>query len=372
MPTFSFLPEDLRRGFSVAKIVKPETSDFTLKFSEAGLVIFAYDKRRFAKVCVRAQSSDVQPGWVSDDFYVTADRVSLFEADLVSVTITVNEKSLTVAAEGDGQVRKASLKQRAVRSRRPPIPNIPDLPVVLEVEAPLLDQMFKHLTCSALVGEKSEQDMRVNQVHFYPEGSCAVANAGAYATVAFMQGMEVDLSVVSVDLPPIRSFCQRSSGRVSVHQDANRLFVRDLSTGSILAFSRVSSKKPPLSLLDESGFQHIVRVSRDPLVQGLNWSAVAMEGTQRLSVGVSQSDGSWFMTMCHGTQELSRIPVVSASGGGFTADFPCRFLSSLVQGVDGDVLFCYRHADSPTLLGIRAADAGQIRSMHYVQSMVTR
>lgn len=372
MPTFSFLPEDLRRGFAAARIVKPETSDFTLKFSESGLTVFAYDKRRFAKVLVSPQSTDARPGWTSDDFYVTADRVSLFESNLTSAVISVNEKSLTVTAEGEGQTRKASLKQRAVRSRRPPVPSIPDLPVVLEAESSVLELMLKHLTCSALVNEKGEQDMRVNQVHFYPESSCAFANANVYATVAFLEGMEVDLSLVSVDLPLIRSFCSKATGRVSIHQDTNRLFVRDVGTGSCLAFSRVSGKKPPLVILDESGFQHSVRIPREPLVQGLNWSAVAMEGTQRLSIGFTQSAGTWELTMSHGTQELTRIPVGDVVGGSFSADFPCRHLASLVQSVEGDVLFCYKHKDSPTLLGIRAADPGRIKSMHYMQSMVVR
>lgn len=373
MPSLTFSPDALRRGFALARIVKPETSDFSVRFAPDGMFLFSHDKRRFSHVRVPTEGSDCPSGWRSDEWFVTVDRASLFDSDLEKVSISVNEKSLSILAEGGGQVRKASLKQRAQRSRRPAAPVIPDLPAVLEASPSVLDSLLKALTPSALVSEKTEQDMRVNQVHFYPEKSCAVAHAGAYATVAFLDGMGVDLSIVSVDLPSIRAFCSKASGEtVSLMQDKHRLFVRDPSTGSCLAFSRVASKKPPLQLLDEAGFENVVRVDHGSLLRSLNWATVAMEGTQRLSVSFQPEGDSGEIVMSNGTQELSRLPATRVSGRGFSSDFPCRHFASLVHSVDGDVLLCFRHKDAPTMLSIRSADPGSVRCAHFMQSMVSR
>ena len=53
MPKFQFQPEDLKRALGTAKIIKPVTGDYVLKFSGGLLSIYSYDKRRSARAEVK-------------------------------------------------------------------------------------------------------------------------------------------------------------------------------------------------------------------------------------------------------------------------------------------------------------------------------
>ncbi len=113
MPKFSFSPEDLRRAFAVAKLVKPMTGDFVLKVSGNRLSVFSSDRRRFARAEVTPSSSDADPSYVSDEYFLPADRHSFFDSNLESVVISTSEKGLTVKTEGAGGSRSSSARSLA-------------------------------------------------------------------------------------------------------------------------------------------------------------------------------------------------------------------------------------------------------------------
>lgn len=378
MPKLEFDPESLRRAFAVARIVKPETNDFCLRFTDGGLTIVSQDKRRYVRSEIRPKN--VIDGLSTDDFYLTSDRSSLFDSDLESVTITVNDKSLTVNASGDGQARQAVLKRRSERARRPPVPSRPLTDGAHELDPSSFEELLRQVSCSALVKEtKTDEEMRLNQVHFYPDHGCAISNARFYASYSFLPGLSLDLSIVSADLPVIRQFCSqhKAGSKILVHQDDRRLYVTDPSTGSVVSMTRVNCGKPPYHFLDESEFGTVVQVRRDVAMKGLSWASTALEGTQRITVDCPSGTvvgGETVMTLLSDNTEIAQFKAVVKEGSGFKADFPARLLHSIFTYLeDGSVELRYGHKQLPTILQVRQSDPkGPVRSFHFLQSMKAR
>ncbi|OPZ38439.1 MAG: hypothetical protein BWY99_01628 [Synergistetes bacterium ADurb.BinA166] len=371
MPKLTFTPDSLRRGFAIAKLVKPLTGDFVLKVSGGSLSIFSSDRRRFARAEVLAVSSDAPDGYVSEEHFLPADRQSFFESDLDSVTLTVGEKNMSVKTEGSGQSRQAVVKKRADLSRRPPMPRAHSISGA-RVKASLFEELIRQVSCSALVKEtKTDEDMRVNQVHFYPGESCAVANARFYATVALMPGLDLDVSIVSADLPSIRSFCARlGDGDVVVGMDKSHLFISDPSNRSYVAFSRFASSRPPLQIIPDDGYSVVMSVDRDQLVKSLTWCSMAVEGTQRISLRASGDR----ISLLNGSQEVSHLPVQFVIGDSLSADFPVKTMGGIVKYLgDGKALLKYGNKASPDVLEIAEESAdGVVRARHFVSSMKER
>lgn len=376
MPKFRFRPEDLRRCFATAKVVKPQTNDLCIRFAGDRLIVFSSDRRRYVRAETAAEPVDKVPdGYSSEDFYITVDRSALFDSDLDSVTVNVNEKSLSVHTTSADQSRQASLKKRSVSSRRPVVPGRPDSNVKLLLDSGALDHLLKQVSCSAQIRDtKTEEDMRVNQVHLYGEAQCAVSNARYYGSVAFLPSLTMDASIVSSDVPVIRSFISKSpGGQVHLFQDSGKIYVEDSSTGSFLAMSKVGGTRPPLSLLDRAGFGPPILADQSRLSQSLDWAMLALEGTQRITVSVSGSPDDSMLCLSAGAQEISKIPVKRGVGNLFQADFPARFLASIVKYVgDGTVAMRFGHPDAPTFLEISRHGDTDADAFHYIQSMKVR
>lgn len=377
MPKLWFEPESLRRGLATAKIVKPETGDLHMKFTGSSLQVWTYDRRRQAMVFVTpVRSEGADAGWVSDEFYVSLDRSVLFDTDLKTVSVSVNEKSISVHAQDDGGLtRSATLKKRSESSRRQKMPPLPSASFI-QLSRPLLDETLRQVSCSALIKEtKTEEDMRVNQVHFHGALGCASSNARYYASLAFMEGIPDEFSVVSSDLPLIRVFCSKCRGElIELAQDEFRTYFRDPETGSVLSFNKVSSKRTPVTSLDDTLFSVDVRVDRDVLCKSLGWSSTAVEGTQRISISAirdAESD-SGVMKFSSVSQELSSIPVRFVSGSSLVADFPVRIMASVIGFMDGEVSMKFGHKSSPTIMEITSPSDSKVRGVHYLQSMKAR
>lgn len=368
-----FDPDDLRRGLAIAKLVKPLTNDFILKVTGGNLVIYSYDKRR----CARAEVRPIQPiptDYESEEHFLPAERQAFLDSDLVSMTLSITDKGMVVKTEGGKQSRQAVIKKKAELSRRPPVPSRPVFESAATFIAKDLEELLRQVSCSALVREtKTEEDMRVNQVHFYPEKECAVANARFYATMATLPGMNTDLSIISADLPLMKSFCSRySDSQVQIGQDAKHLFITDPNTGSYVLFSRVASKKPALSLLPEDGHEIIVEVDRNQFAKCLGWAAMAIEGTQRLTLLAHAEEG--VMEFFNGKQEISKMPVEFKTGKRLSADFPVKYLTGIVRYLgDGNALLKFAHPASPTVLEItEQTSEGVARARHFIQAMKER
>lgn len=369
-----FVPDDLRRGLAIAKLVKPLTNDFVLKVMGGNLVIYSYDKRRSARAEIRPINS-IPIDYQSEEHFLPSERQSFLDSELTSITLTVTEKEMKVKTDDGKQSRQATIKRKAELSRRPPIPIRPSLEGTTTFpSARDFEELLRQVSCSALIREtKTEDEMRVNQVHFYPEQSCAVANARFYATMATMPGMNIDLSVVSADVPLMKAFCSKLSDKsIQIGQDQTRLFLIDPSTNSYLIFTRVASKKPPLSLIPEDGHQIIVAIDRDQLAKALGWAALAIEGTQRLTlVANAEPDGKGVMEFLNGKQQISQIPVEFKLGKRLAADFPVKYLSGIVRYLgEGNACLKYSHPAAPTVLEIaEQTPEGEVRARHFIQAM---
>ncbi len=373
MAKLDFDPMTLRTSFAMAKIVKPESNDFCLRFSEDRLTIISQDRRKFVRSEVKPRSGVV--GLKSDDFYLTLDRSSLFDSELDSVSISVNEKSLTINAIGEGQTRQASLKRRAERTRRPPVPQTPPMDDAIRINADAFENLLKQVSCSALVREtKTEEEMRVNQVHFYSDKSCASSNARFFASVSYLPGLNLDLSIISSDIPSIRSFCSKCSSDVLIRQDERRLYISDPATQSVLAFSRIQVPKPPLSVLDDDGFTISCLIDRQQGLKSMNWAVLALDGTQRITFDAKKQSESGVLELRSEQTEISSFPIQFLAGGAFKADFPARLFHGILTYLDdGPINLKFGHKDSPTILQVtQHLPKGSVRSAHFLQSMRSR
>ena len=376
MPKFTFTPDSLKKGFALAKIVKPETGDFYLQFTNSCLIIFSSDRRRFTYARVQPQKTDgISDNYKSDEFYLMADRTALFDSDLDIISITVNDKSLSIAASGGDQVRQATLKKRSAVARRSPIPSItlPDSTNIFK--ASQFEDLLRQVSCSASIKEtKSDEARRVNQVHFYPDKECAASNARYYASIAFLKGLDIDLSIVSDDLPLAKSFCAHCTGDdIRVCQDSLRMYLVDITTGSILALSKMAIAKPPVTILNQDEFSTVIEIDKIQLSKSLNWSVLAIEGTQRLNfkaIRGSELTTDGIVELSSGAQDLSKLSAKFNKGNGLQADFPVRFFSSIVSYMDdGKITLRHGHPTSPTILEISQENPDDVQSVHYIQSM---
>lgn len=359
----------LRDGFTLLKVVKPVTGDYCLKFVPDGVIMFSYDKRRYSRVMVLAEGTELPPDFVSDDFYLTVDRASLFESGLDSFVVSLNERSVSVKATGEGQSRQASLKRRSLRTKRMTVPDDPDANQILEMDASVLEALLKQMSCSALIKQtKTEEDMRVNQVHFFPEGP-VISSARFFATVADVPGLSVDLSLISADIPGIRSLCAKAPGKVALKRDKSRIYAVDSASGSCVAFSRVAARKPPVSHIDNSKFVSKVTCGKNLLTDALSWASTAVEGTQRVTFHASAGK----LSLSTNSEEITQIDC-AVEGSDLRADFPVRHLFSIVGYVESDdVVFHHGHSESELVLGIGPSEPPEGFSyMHYINSMVSR
>ena len=362
---FAFAARDLKRGLALAKLVKPSSGDFAIRFGPTGATFYSADKRRLTLVNVAAtEAPDVAPDWVSDEYFIPISKSVLFDADLDSVAFVLGENALGIQAVGGKQTRKATVKRRVDATRRTHIPTVrwgePSL-----IDASQFARLLRVVGCSALVKEtKTEEEMRVNQVHFHPETASASSNARFHASVAELDGMKLDVSIIGSDIPLIRSFCAKMDAMVGLYHDKHRLYVVDPQSNSVLALSKVASAsaafEPPTR-----DFAIEMRLSREHLIDGLDWAIAALDGTQRLSC---EAEGDEMKMSNNG--EIFNMSIAFALGSQFRADLPAKFMRTVADHLDSDdITLRFGHPKNPTLLEVSNADETDIRVRHYMHVM---
>lgn len=351
---FVFAAHDLKRGLNMAKLVKPSSGDFVMKFDPARATIYSADKRRMSFIHVVAtKSSGIDDAWVSDEYHIPISKMSLFDSDLESVTFTLNENSMVIQASDGKQTRRATIKRRVDSTRRQVIPQF-KLGDVSTVDANQFGKLLRVVGCSALVREtKTEEEMRVNQVHFDTDSESAFSNARYHASYASLPGMKLNLSIIGSDIPVIRSFCSKSGSTIGLCQDKTRLYVIDPDTKSMLVFGRVASKKPDFSLPSDN-FSTEILLEKEKILDGLDWALTALDGTQRLSCEIEDD----VMRMSN-NGEIFNVPISIQRGSSFHADLPARFLRAAINHTDSNtVLMKFGHADVPSIMEITDAGPG--------------
>jgi len=365
VPDYTFCPQNLRTGFAIAKIVKPATGDYHLKFDESALTVFSYDKRRYVRVTISPDAKNADPGFLSKDFFIIMDRVALFTTDLDSVIIGVNDKSLSIhCVKKPDQNRKAVIKKRIIKLRRPEIPEPISMDGATKIDRGLFDKVLHQASCSALVKDtKTEEAMRINQVHFYSDKGYVVSNARYYGSIVYAD-LGIDLSIVSSDIPIIRAFCSRcDSEYIYLTYDDKRMNIIDGGTMSVLSISRISTKRPEVTLLDPSLFTTTVVADRELLTKNVEWAVSVIDDTERVNINVVNNN----MKFVYKGNELANFPVVS-DGGSVDADYPIRYMSSMLRFVDGEVVLRFGHKLMPTVMEISQKDP-KVKFSHYLQSM---
>lgn len=372
MPKFHFKSDVFKTGLAMAKLIKPEAKeDYCFKFLPDSLVIFSHDKRRYVRASIPCEA-EVGDEFESDEFYLLPDRTALFDTDLENITASINAKSLSIKVHGDGQSRQANLKRRSSRSRRPAVPGFPESEYV-SLGRKEFESALHQVSCSALVKEtKTEEDMRINQVHFYPEQNCLLSSSRYYGSLVYLNdAIGLDTSIVSSDVPTIRGFLSKMKGEsVQACQDDRNFSVIDPDTQSFLSVGKVATKKPEFNVLDKDGFKTCLQINLKSLLKNLEWALLAIEGTQRLGF---QAEGD-SVKLFNNKEELGEVPVEFKSGDKLEADFPVRFLHMMVKHLSNDPLLYYDHEKSPTILGITQVpvEDQQIEFMHFLPSMRKR
>lgn len=378
MTEFSFSTKAAGNAIALAKIVKPESNDFCLRFDESQLVVFSYDKRRYVRAVVNYR--ELPDSYSPEELYLTADKTALLEArDLDTVFVNFKPSGVSLRAEGGGHKRSTTMKRKSRKSRRPPIPPSPSASALIEERPDVLRHIFSYLSCSAQVKLKSDEEMRVNQVHFYPDGY-AVSTTRHFMTVVRHQ-LGLDLSVVGADLPAMRAFCERveDSGSVSLRQDDRYLYLVGCPIGSVLALSRVASKKPALEVLDSSDFSSSVVIKKDQITRSSTWAALTSqeEGTSRVNLSVESDGAQDVLVLRFGNEVVAKSDCSVEKGKPFSLDLHIKYFSWILGYVEGassddrSVRLQFGHPKYPTVICLSpGSQHSGFQVHHYLQSMV--
>ena len=373
MPSYTFNTDDLRRGFGVVKSVKPENSDYIIKFIANRILISSSDKIRFASSSIDSINvEDLDDCYESSGFFLSSEKLSLFDSKWDAIKINVNEKSITINTDGDGQIRKAYLKNRIIDSKINQI-SVPKSGGVF-IDASLFDRVLYFSSCSATAKDKSDEDRKINQIHFYSDSNSVFSNARSHATIVNNKCLSgLDLSISAHDVSAIRSFCSKlKNSIIGIYSDSNRIYLHEEKTESVLSFPRIMIKKPDIFLFDSNLYSVNLTLNLEFIKDSVSWSDLVLEGSQRLKIS-SNGDNIKFIDSLN--NELSVIPVNLISGN-FDAEFPAKVLLNLLNFFDpGDVIMKYGYQEMPSLLELTQSIAvGNeiIQVSHFLQSMKRR
>lgn len=374
MPKFIFDSELIGKAFAIAKIVKPIITKFSMKVIGEKLVIFSYDRRRWTRSSVQAkETKDNSPDYDSGEFFISSDRQTLIHTDLETVTLSITDKAIALKTEGNGQSRNATLQRRSHDSKLAKIADLPAINMTHVVNANHLAELLHQVSCSALVKEtKTDEARKYNQVHFFAESSCAYSNARGFMTLSTLSGLNLDLSIVSDDVPLMKAFCVRlGDSDVVIQQNDSHLWISDVDQNNILYLSRIATKKPLLPVIDSSGFSMEIQIDRQKFSKAMQWAGMTIDGTQRATLRAKSSDS--VMEVFHGKDEIAKFPISFIKGTELNSDFSYKILSTVSNYLGGDNLTLkYGHSTSPHLLEVSETSDSPVKSRHFLQSMITR
>lgn len=357
--------EQLKKLINTTKIVKPMSGDYVLKVSDGKLHLCSSDKRHISYSVVQC---DAPRSFESEDAYLSTDRLSIIEPKSDSVTFNFADTGLTVK-QGD---KSATIRKRSDASKKKRIRYcLPDKN--FSINSKKFDSILKAAGVSASVKDtKTEEQMRINQVHFYSKDHAIVSNSRFYASCVNYDSLTVDLSVVSSDIPILRNFCQKVGGenQIDVSFDERNLYLSDPTTGSYVQSQRVKCNVPPYSHFVDS-YSVTCEVNPSLMKENVAWAMTALEGTNRISFRAMNvgPDGKGYISISTPKEELCRFECRFLSGNEIIADYPLNILSSVVSNFDsGTMKLKFGHFSVPTVLEIEVDD-GEVIGRHFIQSM---
>ena len=369
MSSVSINPGLLKQALTTAKIVKPTFGDFSFHLDQDGIRVESLDKRR--SITSKIPLDDCGVVW-KDEYFIPLDRTILFESDYDSLKINKTDKGLSFKYLTSDAARTSLIKQRAKDSKRPVVPPCPDMEGSSTINPKLLDRLLKGASCSALIKEThTEEDMRINQIHFYKDHSAVVSNARFYASVVTDPSITFDASIVSADIPIIRAFSARCKGNLQLKVYNQKIFIKDVDTGSYLHLNVVPTEKPTFYSVDISNPKNRMNVNEAVFKSGIKWSLNALDSTQRVTFSAELRDTESYLAFYSTSAELASNKV-SAVIEPFRADFPAKVLMSISEYLhEGDVSILYGLEKSPEVLVFRQDIEGSIYT-HMVRSMKSK
>jgi len=353
----------LKKAVNLVKIVKPEFNDFCFSFSPGHLRIFSYDRRKKVVCNLNLDSS------LLDEFYLSIDKASLFDIAADSIEFSIADTQIKIKSHTGSSAKQATLKRKSSKIKRLPIPVLPTDGDCYQIDKKTLIQLLSIVSASALIKEtKTDEEMKINQIHFYQDYKSVFSSARYYGSCAFSDRINFNLSIVSSDIPYIKNFISKiNSDLVRIYQlTTGTYFVDD--SDSFLFLGKVNSQRPSFSAYEFSGFKHQIKVSRTNLEEQLEWADKAVDGTQRISFIVNDSK----LYLKNGSEEIAEMNIDQISNTNFTTDLPILYLSKLIESTEGEsILIGFNHEKTATLMGITDPDSS-VKYLHLIQSMRSR
>jgi len=362
-------PTSIKSALNTIKIVKPIFGDYSLTIKRDRFIFSSYDKRRSVVAVVNI---DDQGKDLDEEFFISIDRASIFESDLGSLSFSINDKGLNIKHHGNGITKTALLKRRAVGSKRPSSPGIPSVTSTHSITQSDMESMLKSASCSALVKEShTEEDMKVNQIHFYSKHKSIYSNARYYASCIYNDHISFDASIVSADIPIIRFFSTRCDEQVQVNNEGDKLVLLDPKNQVYLSISGISIKKPDFVDLKVGESKHDLIISSDSWKQSIKWAVLTLEGTQRISMSVVTNEGSSELKLLNGDMTLSSYPVINRASD-FASDFPLKVLLSISEYLsDGELRILFGVSGMPDVMVLEQNINGT-KAHHFIRSMKSK
>ena len=369
--SLSFNKNNLKKAIAVAKASKPANGDYIIRFNYDKICICSIGKRHVITSNAKSISSiDVDKNWISEEFHIPVQKLVLFDqSDYDHMNFTFDGNIINIESVSGSSRKKASIRRRSDIKRRNMIPNF-RTDFLYRVNSEKFCNILHCVGCSALVhGTKTEEEMRLNQVHFYSLNDKAYSSTRFQASVSDACGFGIDISVISVDIPIIKTFCSKFD-IVGIRDDKNKLCIIDAddeSTDSIIVINKVVANKPEYKNIDTGGFSTELKFDKETMMSSLDWAISAIDGTQRVTCDISSDS----IKMSSGVEILD-TPINLIKGNAVKVDLPVRYLRSMVNHINSrEVIMKLGHKDVPAIIEISEND-DNLNVRHYVLSMKSR
>ncbi len=355
----------LSRCLNVASIIRPVSNFIVLNFRPGYIMLHSSDRRRtsYAKIFIDTHVES------DSEFILPFERRGVLDSKLDTSEFSISSSQMQIKSGGSGQNKNVVIKKRSTTSK-PIQASFPSFDTLFSIPKKILDEALRQVSCSALVKEtKSDDDMRINQIRFMSSESALYSFARFFASTVYVDSPIKDCSIVSSDIPIIRSFISKiESDSISIGLNESNTFFSSEDKSFILSVSKIPSKPHPFSPFDNSLFKSRITVNTPSLSSSLDWIIKASDSGQRVTLE-SDSENLRFV---QSKDELSSIPILSHDGDHIHMDFPASILKSIISYVNSSSTdLMYGHPTMKTLLCVPST-SDNIKSFHYLQSMKPR
>jgi hypothetical protein len=356
-------PSSLRSRFGVVKLVKPVMQEYAVRFLDGRIMISSSDRRKVVVSYVEAPGLEAVEG----EFFLPMDRSSLFETNLDKCEFQITDKAAKIMFHSESTVKNASLKKRAVDPKKAKS-SVPVLPSPWKIDSNSLNIILDSIACSAQVKEtKSDEDMRINQVHFFGSKGLGFSNARFFATVVASNLITNDLSVVSSDIPVIQGFCQKNRGILHFGEDNSKYSLFCPENDSYISFNKMNGVRPSADIPSTFAGSGSLNIKTETLKDLIRWSHLSIEGSQRITVVVSDNK----LVVKSGQNDLGSV-ICEVTGEEYKADFPLTVFGSVVENLpEGDITVQW---GDPAMSGVLCISQTfpNVVSNHFIKSMKGR